>query len=117
MNNDELKHFIDWFTTMGEPAYDGDRRQRFKATRLLDTDVPFWIYKGGKVRYSTDEVLAIYNQEQLNPAPEPTKEVDVIFVCESEAERTVLVVDGPFTKTPFSSKIDTTKKVDFLNKD
>jgi hypothetical protein len=117
MNNDELKHFIDWFTTMGEPAYDGDRRQRFKATRLLDTDVPFWIYKGGKVRYSTDEVLAIYNQEQLNPAPEPTKEVDVIFVCGSEAERTTLVVDGPFTKTPFSSKIDTTKKVDFLNKD
>jgi hypothetical protein len=95
MNNDELKHFIDWFTTMGEPAYDGDRRQRFKATRLLDTDVPFWICKGGKVRYSTDEVLAIYNQEKLNLVPEPTKEVDV---CESEAEEIVLIDVGGFTK-------------------
>jgi hypothetical protein len=117
MNNDELKHFIDWFTTMGEPAYDGDRRHRFQPVKLLDTDVAFWIGKGGNGRYTTDEVLAIYNQEKLSPASEPTKEVDVIFVCGSEAERTALVVDGPFTKTPFSNKIDTTKKVDFLNKD
>ena len=33
---DEIKAFVNWFTKIGEPEYDCDRRKRFEPNRLTD---------------------------------------------------------------------------------
>jgi len=58
----ELKSFIDWFTKIGEPEYDGDRRKRFQPNRLSDGHSVVWVEKISGKRYTTEEVICIYNE-------------------------------------------------------
>jgi len=60
---EELKSFVDWFSKIGAPEYDGDRRKRFSPNRLSDNHMVVWVEKTSGNQYTTEQVIKIYKND------------------------------------------------------